>query len=66
MPRLSRDLVTIDDAAEQTARSEDVLRRWARQGVIPATRIAGVWFLPPQAIAAINAMPKRNRAPTNE
>lgn len=55
--RFSR--MTLEEVSERTGRSVVLLRRWARQGRIPAERIGRMWFLDESDLAVVEAIPHR-------
>lgn len=56
-------LVSIQEAARITGRAPSLLRRWVAQGRIPAVMVGRTYALTPEALAAIEAMPKRKARP---
>jgi len=51
--------MTLDEVAARTGRSIELLRRWARDGRIPATLVGRSWIVEHKDLARIKAMPAR-------
>lgn len=50
-----------EEVARATGRSADLVRRWVRQGRIPAQRVGRHVVLGPDALDAVASMPRVNR-----
>lgn len=51
--------MTLDQAAERTGRSVELLRRWCRQKRIPAMLVGRTWVILEADLALIDAMPRK-------
>lgn len=51
--------MTLDEAAARTGRRVELLRRWARDERIPASKVGRDWFIAEADLAAIEAMPTK-------
>jgi excisionase family DNA binding protein len=61
-PRQYRALVTLAEAAAITGRNVVDLRRWAREGRIPATKVGRDWMVERDALlAALERIQDRRR-----
>jgi excisionase family DNA binding protein len=51
--------MTLDQVAERTGRSVELLRRWCRDGRIPATLVGRTWVIREDDLDAIEKLPAR-------
>jgi len=62
-PRQYAGLMTLPEVAARTGRNVVDLRRWCRDGRLPAVKIGNVWVVDARDLAALDAIQDRQRRP---
>ncbi len=55
----AQEYVTPRQFAAMTGRSEQVVRSWCRDRVIPAGKVGRLWLIPRDAVPVVPALPTR-------